>query len=244
MTDVKIIYEDADIVALNKPAGLLVHGIYRHLEAKHTEKTLADWLIEKYPEINGVGDPAVGGIERAGIVHRLDRETSGVMVVAKNQKAFEFLKNQFQNRDIRKSYIALVWGRVKEKTGVIDKPISIKSGSVKRTVFKGKMTRTAVTEYETQKYFRYKEEFMTLLIARPRTGRTHQIRVHLNAIGHPVVGDKMYGKKPIPEGLKRHFLHAESLRLVLPNGKSISLNADLAEDLSRFLSSLEEADLD
>lgn len=239
---IDILYKDGDVLIINKPAGILVHGVYGRDGAKHTEETLVDWLLEHYPEIEGVGDVLSGGtIERAGIVHRLDRETSGVMVIAKNQDAFRFLKNQFQSREVKKTYEALVWGRLKNKSGVIDKPISIKGGSVKRTVFKGKMTREAVTRYEVVKEFRGGDG-MTLLKVIPKTGRTHQVRVHLNSIGHPVVGDKIYGKKKIPEKLERHFLHAESLELVLPSRKNIKVTTDLPNELESFLRGLSAAD--
>lgn len=241
--EIKVLYEDNDVIAVNKPAGVLVHGVYDRSGPKHEGTTLADWIIQKYPEIHGVGEPNVGGAERAGIVHRLDKETSGVMVIAKTQAAFTSLKEQFQERSIQKEYLALVWGRVKNSEGVIDKPISIKDGSVKRTVFKGKMPREAVTKYRAETYYMYENDIpMTLLRVIPKTGRTHQIRVHLNAIGHPVVGDKLYGKKEIPERLSRHFLHAASLIFTLPGGKKIAVDAPLSKELDDFLSSLTPSD--
>jgi 23S rRNA pseudouridine1911/1915/1917 synthase len=173
----KILYEDKDLLLVDKPAGWLVHGIYHKGEAKHDEETLVDWIAKRYPEIKDVGDPSAGSGQvpqhsRAGIVHRLDRETSGVMVIARSQESFVYLKKLFQTRDIHKTYQTLVWGRVKNESGVIDKPISIVDGSVRRTVFKGKMTRPAVTSYSVVKFLKSEsgDEF-TLLEVSPKTGR-------------------------------------------------------------------------
>ena len=233
-----IIYEDDNILAINKPANLLVHptqaGIFnfqfpiskqipnsKFQIPNSDEKTLIDWLLKKYPEIKKVGDePTL----RPGIVHRLDKETSGVLIVAKNQKTFEFLKKQFQERKVKKAYIALVKGKIQKPKGKIDTPI-------KRFT----KTREAETEYEVIKRF----EGYTLLRVSPKTGRTHQIRIHLKSIGHPVVCDKLYTKKPhCPFGLKRHFLHASSLELTLPDNARIKIDANMPEDLQQALKSL------
>lgn len=202
--------------------------------------TLVDWLLERYPEIKNVGDePEL----RPGIVHRLDKDTSGVMVIAKNQEAFEFLKEQFKKRKIKKTYIALVQGDVKQKTGVIDIPIgrSKKSPLARLASLKAKgKLREAVTEYKVIKKFSVAEANYTLLEAYPKTGRTHQIRAHLKAIGHPIVGDKLYSKNAscLPK-LQRQFLHAASLELNLPSVSRIKLEADLPKDLQETLNSLE-----
>lgn len=228
-----ILYEDKEILVINKPAGLLVHGVFAKGKAKHREDTLADWLIDKYPNIANIGDaPNI----RPGLVHRLDRETSGVMVIAKTQESFLYLKKLFQNKEIKKTYLALVWGTVKENKGVIDKPISIVDGSVKRTVHKGKMKREAITKYEVIKRL----PKFTLLKVHPLTGRTHQIRVHLAAIGHPVVGDKLYGGKRQVLSVKgqvfsRQFLHADSIEFKSPSGKMLRLSADLPRDLAKII---------
>ncbi len=230
---ISILYEDKDILVINKPAGLLVHGIYAKGEAKHLGDTLADWLINKYPNIASIGDaPNI----RPGLVHRLDKETSGVMVIAKTQEAFLYLKKLFQNKEIKKTYLALVWGTVKENKGVIDKPISIVDGSVKRTVYKGKMKREAITKYEVIKRL----PKFTLLKVHPLTGRTHQIRVHLASIGHPVVGDRLYGGKRQMlnvngQMLDRQFLHADSIEFLSPSGKMIKVGADLPTELQKIL---------
>jgi len=235
MEDIKIIYEDKDILAINKPAGLLVHPAL-----KTHEKTLVDWLVEKYPEVKNVGDlPEL----RPGIVHRLDKDTSGVLLIAKNQRAFEYLKLQFQNRKIKKKYIALVHGDVKPpggaKSGVIELPIAKSKKDFRKRSAAGKLagkTRDAITEYKIiEKFSKY-----TLLDVFPKTGRTHQIRVHFREIGHPIVCDKLYGFKNAfcPSEIKQHFLHANYLEFVLPNGSLARIEADLPFDMENFLEGL------
>jgi 23S rRNA pseudouridine1911/1915/1917 synthase len=225
--DIKIIYEDDDIIAVNKPAGIIVHGVV---------DSLVDWLIKKYQGIKNVGEDK----SRPGIVHRLDKDTSGVLLIAKNQKTFEYLKEQFQKRKIKKKYIALVWGKLKGEKGIIDLPIGkSKSDFRKKSTRKaiGKI-REAITEYKTLQVVKSSAfDNYTLVEVYPKTGRTHQIRVHFKAIGHPIVCDKLYGpkKQECPFGLSRHFLHASSLELTLPNGARIKLEADLPEDLSRII---------
>lgn len=233
--NITVLYEDADLVAVNKPAGVLVHGIFARGEARHNEETLVDWATHRYPAMRQVGDmPSM----RPGVVHRLDRETSGVMVLAKTQEAFTYLKEQFKNRHIRKTYLALVWGVPKERKGVIDKPISIVDGSVRRTVFKGKMQREAITEYEVVHTYMSELGEVSLVRAYPKTGRTHQIRVHFASINCPLVGDKLYGKKYSLTGLDRHFLHADSLELPLRGGKRITLSAEMPAELQDLISRL------
>lgn len=235
LTEPIILYEDKDLLLVDKPAGWLVHGIYHKGEARHTEETLTDWVAKRYPEIKDVGDvPA----QRGGIVHRLDRETSGVMVIARTQESFTALKKMFQLRDIHKTYQALVWGRVKTNSGVINKPISIIDGSVKRTVFKGKMSREAVTEYKVIGRYESEGEPLTLVEVSPKTGRTHQIRVHFSSMGHSVVGDKLYGKKGSLEGLERQFLHAHKIEFTSPSGKSIVGTSKLPRELEKVLTRL------
>jgi 23S rRNA pseudouridine1911/1915/1917 synthase len=230
----EVLLENKDFVILNKPAGLLVHGVFDKHGAKHSESTLTDWLARHYPETQQVGDVPE---QRGGIVHRLDRETSGAIVVARTQEAFSQLKKLFQTRKVHKTYVALVWGKVQDDQGVVDKPISIKDGSVKRTVFKGKMTREAVTEYRVVgRYSDGKDEF-TLLEVSPKTGRTHQIRVHLSSIGQPVVGDKLYGKKGTVADLDRQFLHAAKIAFEF-DARAIEAAAPLPKELVDVLARL------
>ncbi len=240
----EIIYEDKDVLAINKPARLLVHGT-----EKSEDKTLVDWLVENYPEIRNVGDlPSEGKATffRPGIVHRLDKDTSGILLVAKNQKTFEYLKKLFQEREIKKKYIALVLGKIKNEKGIIDLPIGKSKKDFRKRASIGKLTgkiREAITEYKVLERFPASvagQQGYTLVEARPKTGRTHQIRAHFKAIGHSLVCDKLYGPKnqDCPAGLGRHFLHATSLEFVLPDGSKVMLEADLPEDLNKTLSFL------
>lgn len=240
MKEIEIIYEDENFVAVNKPAGLLVHSIKvrdKGSEIKKGELTLVDWIIEKYPDIKKVGDdPEM----RPGIVHRLDKNTSGVIIIAKNQEYFDYLKKFFQTHEMKKIYFALVYGRVKENKGVIEKPISLKADSIKRTVWDGKMTKEAITEYKVLKRFLKDNSEFTLLQAEPKTGRTHQIRIHFSSIGHPIVGDSLYGPKENLFGLHRQFLHAHSLEFSKSNGQRIKIEADLPEELSAIIDTLKK----
>jgi len=234
--NIKIIYEDKDIVVINKPAGLIVHS-----DGKTEEPTVSDWVLENYPEAEGVGEPLVLSsgeiIKRPGIVHRLDRETSGVLLVAKNQKTFLFLKEQFKNRKIEKSYRAFVYGKIKNDGGVIDRPIGrskndFRKWSAQRGA-RGRM-REAVTEYKVP----WKNDEFSFVKVNPKTGRTHQIRVHFKAINHPIVCDKLYApKRECALGFERLALHAYSLEFNLPNGERIKVEAELPED---FLSVIDQ----
>lgn len=247
---IRVIYKDKNFLAVYKPAGLLVHPAkfrIKNLELRIKEPTLVDWLLKYYPEISAVGGSAFGGKNigddsktRPGIVHRLDKDTSGVILVARNQKYFEYLKNLFQTRQIKKTYLALVWGKLEPRTGVIKKPISIKSGAVKRTVWKGRLEKEAITEYKVVKFIKLKvnkekEGFFSLVKVFPKTGRTHQIRVHLASVGHPIVGDSLYGPKKNPFGLKRQFLHAESLEFSAEEGKRIKIEAEPPAELKNII---------
>lgn len=218
----EILYEDENVIVVNKPAGLTVHP-----SSHEPTGTLTDYLLEKYPEIKGVGDPLTGQgqeILRPGLVHRLDKDTSGVLIVARNQKSFEFLKNQFQERRVSKQYIALVAGRVVKEEGTIDLPIARYRKMPTRQVAvrnikqaRGKI-REAVTKYKVLRHLVIEGKPFTLVVAFPETGRLHQIRAHFAAIGHPLAGDMKYGKKNKVQisGLGRHFLHASSLAVNMP----------------------------
>lgn len=250
MISPKIIYEDKDILVIDKPAGLMVHS-----DERAKEKTLVDWVLEKYPEIKGVGDdPEL----RPGIVHRLDKDTSGVLLIVKKQKAFKFFKKQFaahalelKNEEqegnvgekiqgIKKRYIALVCGAVRDDKGVINRPIGKSAFDFRKKAAGGKMRgeeRGAITEYRVLE--RLKDSggsSYTLLEAFPRTGRTHQIRVHLRAIGHPVARDSLYGfKQACPVWLSRMFLHAASLEITMLSGERKKFEAELPADLEKAL---------
>lgn len=224
----KIVYKDKDVLVLNKPAGLTAHAIN-----PEQDDTLVNGLIAHYPEIKNVGEDSL----RPGIVHRLDKDTSGLMVVAKNNTAFDFLKKQFQERHIIKKYLALVIGQVKDKKGIITKAISLsKKDHRKRSALLDAQAKKAWTEYRILKKFKD----YTLLEVRIKTGRTHQIRVHLASIGHPVAGDQQYKFKRQPElaGLKRQFLHAAYLKFQLPDGKMMEFKSELPKDLEEVIGTI------
>jgi 23S rRNA pseudouridine1911/1915/1917 synthase len=237
MVDIKIIYEDADVVAINKPAGVRTHP-----DAHGSGETIADWFLNNYPNSSEVGEPLTlpdgQVISRPGIVHRLDKDTSGIMILAKHQEAYLFLKEQFQARDLSKTYRALVYGVLKAPSGTIEVPIgrSRKDPRV-RVAHEGAVgvLRPAVTEYAVLEQFRGH----ALVEARPKTGRTHQIRVHFKSIGHPIVCDSLYApKEPCLPGLDRQALHAYSLELTLPSGTGAKLEAELPADFQAALDKL------
>jgi 23S rRNA pseudouridine1911/1915/1917 synthase len=240
MSAPEIIFENHDFVVVNKPAGLMVHAARvsskrrdaarRVDEARATEPTLVDWLRVRYPGVKNVGDdPAL----RPGIVHRLDKATSGVMIVAKTQASFERLKKLFQEHRMRKTYFALVSGVPKNKKGTIDAPIGIKNGTLKRSVHSSKMAKSAVTEYSVvKKIGEDNREQYALLKVTPKTGRTHQIRVHLASIGHPVVGDALYGRRAKADSASRLMLHAAALEFSDGTGSHFAFEAPLPPEFS------------
>lgn len=231
-----ILYEDRDVAVLNKPAGIAVHPSAHHPQAH----TLVAELLRRWPQIQDVGDdPAV----RPGIVHRLDKDTSGVLVVAKHPRAFAHLKGEFQSHRVGKTYIALVLGRMPAKEGTIAKPIGRSRAFGKLTTRSPRGTvREAITRWRKLKEYRdARGTIFTLLEVKPETGRTHQIRVHLAAIGHPVIGDALYGgssAKAYRQALGRQFLHASAIAFELPSGGRLSVEAELPAELRDFLAGL------
>jgi 23S rRNA pseudouridine1911/1915/1917 synthase len=229
--EIRVILESKDFIAVAKPAGLAVHQarISRNRGERERSGTLVDWLRLRYPEVSAVGDDPA---ERPGIVHRLDKDTSGVLIIARTQPFYLCLKKQFQEHVVKKSYLALVWGTL-PKSGVIDKPIGLKPGSIKHsTVAKNmKMVKPAVTEFETLWTSEKDGEAFTFVRLEPRTGRTHQLRVHLASIGHPIVGDPLYSPRKNPWQLSRQYLHAEWIEFGTESGKRFHLACDLPEDL-------------
>ncbi len=224
----KIIYEDKNIIVINKPADLIVHP--NNPEQKNT---LVDELLAYCPEIKNVGNDPM----RPGIVHRLDKDTSGLIIIAKNNHSFAYLKKQFSERKIVKKYLALVHGQVKDEKGIITKSISFsKKDRKKRSALLDEKSKKAWTEYKVVKRFK-KYTLLEIII---KTGRTHQIRVHLSSIGHPIAGDKQYKFKRqlLPENLNRQFLHASYLKFKLPDGKIMEFKLDLPEDLKNVLQNL------
>ncbi len=219
-----ILYEDADLVAIDKPAGMVVHagaGIH--------SGTLVNALLHRFAALSGVG-----GALRPGIVHRLDRFTSGVLLVAKNDAAHQRLAAQFSGRQVEKVYLAMVHGQVKQEHGRIERPIARDPVHRTRMTARLEKGRAAWSEYRV---LRRLPRF-TLLEVRIGTGRTHQIRVHLSSIGHPVVGDTLYGAPARMEGsppLGRYFLHAHSIRFHHPvTGAEILLTSPLPPELESW----------
>jgi 23S rRNA pseudouridine1911/1915/1917 synthase len=233
-----IVYEDASLLVLNKPAGLIVH----QKNETDNQASLVDWVIEHYPSLADVGEPFIASgfkSRRAGIVHRLDKETSGLILVAKNDDAFYFMKKQFQEHTISKSYFALVYGRPAMSPGVIDAPLG-RVGMKRTTRLEGTKLidgKASITEYESIRFF----EKYTLVNVMPKTGRTHQIRVHLKSINCPIAGDTVYAPKgwQPPTGLTRLFLHAYKLSFVTPDSNSLTVECDLPEELQKVLDMLQ-----
>ena len=241
-SQIQIVYEDDDILVIDKPAGLLTHRVSKINDSS----TVVSWLLKYYPDVknvyNHLGEDPEWEAMRPGIVHRLDKETSGLIVIAKNQNSFDFLKNIFKTRDIKKMYITLVYGHLKEKSGIINAPIGKYGGrQTTRTVVGRRYLKEkeAVTEYKVLKEYR---DF-SLLEVRPHTGRTHQIRVHLKSIGHPIVCDLLYRTKKMtcPAELGRLFLHAKSLRFDTLSGRALNIELDLPQELTNFLVGLDNS---
>lgn len=236
MEALDIIYEDGDVLVLDKPSGLVVH-----FDGKTKEPSVADWLIEKHPEITNVGETQYIGdkkIHRPGIVHRLDRDTSGVLIVAKNQEAFIYLKQQFEESNISKVYRVFLYGVPKDMEGIIDLPIGRSNKDFRlRSASKGARgkLREALTQYTVLKEngeYSYTE-------ARPKTGRTHQLRAHFKALQHPIVCDPLYApKRECALGFKRLALHSYSLTLTLPSGATLCAEAPLPKDFRSALKAL------
>jgi len=227
-----ILYEDDDVLVIDKPAGVVVFP-----EGQTTEKTLIDYLIEEKPELKDAGEAP-----RFGMVHRLDKDTSGILLVAKTPDTLIFLQKQFKSREVEKKYTALATGVVKEDRGTIHTLIGRAKNDPRKQAahsleYKGKTgLREAITEYKILQRF----EQYTLLEVTIKTGRKHQIRCHLAHIRHPIAGDTLYGFKdsPKPEGLVHQFLHAGYLKIQLPDGQAKEFNSNLPQDLQNILDNL------
>lgn len=219
-----IVYEDEHLLVVNKPAGMVVHPAARMVSG-----TLVNALLAHCPQVADVG-----GSDRAGIVHRLDRETSGLIVVAKNPEAHAALQRQFKRRLVRKTYVALVEGQVQPREGIIEVPIG-RDPKDRTRMAVSRTGRPAVTQYRVVEIFPQ----YTLLEVRPHTGRTHQIRVHLAWLGYPVVGDRVYGRRRQTLMPDRHFLHARDLAFTHPvTGEKLALSAPLPPELASVLNQL------
>jgi 23S rRNA pseudouridine1911/1915/1917 synthase len=229
-----IVYQDQDLIVVDKPAGMVVHPA-----AGHASGTLVNALLHHVDDLSGIG-----GEKRPGIVHRLDRGTSGLMVVAKHDAAHEELARQFQEREVEKEYIALVWGEVMAGRR-IDEPIGRDPSNRKKMSARARRSREAVTRIVRAE----RVKTLTLAHVAIHTGRTHQIRVHLSAIGHPIVGDPLYGgvHRRVPGDLRavthleRPFLHAARLAFKHPSdGRRMAFTSELPADLQRVLDELRE----
>ena len=239
--NIHILYEDDEVLVLNKPSGIVVHP-----DGRTKEPTVADWVLEHYPSIRGVGETIelTSGdvIEKWGIVHRLDRETSGVLLIAKTQASFLNLKKQFQDRTITKTYRAIVHGFFKECEGTIDRPIGRSASDFrKRSAEYGARgdLREAVTDYRVLGEGETVGVKLSYLEAAPHTGRTHQIRVHLKAINHPILCDKLYAPKlPCLAPMGRVALHAFSVVFKSQDGTVRKIEAPLPGDFRGELAEL------
>ncbi len=223
-----ILYEDRYIVVINKPAGIVVHPGHGVVS-----DTVVQWFAQRFPESVSVGDP-----QRPGVVHRLDKDTSGVLVLARDQQTFENLKDQFKKHRVRKEYMALVFGVPGESKGRITRPLArSKRNPLRRTV--DPEGKEAITEWKKEESFQGK---YALLRVFPMTGRMHQIRVHLHFLGFPIVGDALYTfkRQRSPQGVTHHLLHAEKLTVMLPGGKRKTFLAPLPDDFANTLSNLRD----
>lgn len=223
--DLDIIFENDDLIVINKPAGMVVHP-----SAGHQSGTLVHAILAHAPDLRGVGEE-----KRPGVVHRLDKDTSGLIVVAKHDEAMVWLQAQFKQRSVEKKYLALVDGCPQTPSGRIEAPVGRDPSHRKRmAVVPSSRGREALTIFHTLE----KLSLHTLLEVSPRTGRTHQIRVHLAFIGIPIVGDRLYGRRKPSFPLSRQFLHAAGLKIALPGGEQVEFKAPLPEELQSALDEL------
>jgi 23S rRNA pseudouridine1911/1915/1917 synthase len=250
-----IVYEDDDLAIINKPAGMMVHAGAGATEDARNRGTLVNALLHRFQALSGVG-----GELRPGIVHRLDRGTSGLMVVAKNDEAHRRLARQFSQREVHKTYVALVHGWPKKDRGTIQSAISRDVQRRTRMTTRRSDGREAVTHYAVTRKIDSPYGKLSLVELKIETGRTHQIRVHMASLGHPVVGDTLYGAPremrtesgkrrtagaPATIALERNFLHSAALELAHPRtGKRLSFTRGLPEELVKFLEKLDRAGVD
>lgn len=236
--DFPVIYEDKECLVINKPAGVSVYPI----NEEDKSVTIVDYSLQNFKV--KFKDP-----ERPGIVHRLDKETSGVLILAKNQKALDYLMAQFKQREVKKVYLALVYGIMQHPEGIIDSPIQRSHKHRKKMSLAAAGTgRQAISQYKVLKEYRLDPKHLVSLVeVRIHTGRTHQIRVHMSSIGHPVIGDVTYGNPSMNRkfikkfGLKRQFLHAHLVEFKTPvKDKQVSVVAELPDDLKNLETRLQQ----
>lgn len=229
-TPLKILYNNHGLLIIDKPAGLTVHP-----GAGFKGETLASALLYQFKDIHLVGED-----HRPGIVHRLDKDTSGVILVATTQEMYEHLKDAFAERKVKKEYVALVSGKLEKQYGFIETPMGKSKTDFRKQTTKNPVEgKEAVTEYRVLEHLVSGVDEYTLILVKLHTGRTHQIRVHLASIGHPLMGDSLYGgKKTELAGLKRQFLHAKKIEVQLPDKTWIEAESELAQDLKEVLENL------
>lgn len=240
-----IVYEDESVLVISKPEGWLTHE-----DGRTEAPTVVDWFLSRVPEAAGVGEegysPAGKELNRSGIVHRLDRETSGILILAKTQEAHQHLKQQFKDRKVFKEYRAFVHGRIHDRWATINRPIGRSSKDSRlRSAMKGAkgIMREAMTDIERIGVGEYQDEAFSYVKLVPKTGRTHQLRVHLRAIDRPIVGDQLYSihiKDSNHLGMSRLALHAHILELELPNGSTERLLAPLPQEFEDAAERIEE----
>ena len=228
----QILFENDDVLVINKPAGLIVHP-----DGKNKKPTLTDWIEENYPNLKGIGEPAIYNdeeIDRPGIVHRLDEQTSGAILIAKTPESYTLFKNQFMNREVEKEYHAFVWGHFKETKGVIDAPIGRSADPRRRLAGRGARgeLREAVTAWQVLTQFEdEKNDKFAFVVLQPKTGRTHQLRVHMKYIQRPIVSDHTYAKdRPDALGFQRVALHARKISFKYNGGTKIEVEAPYPPD--------------
>jgi 23S rRNA pseudouridine1911/1915/1917 synthase len=240
---IDIITQNSDYIVINKPAGISVHA-----SGQRQEYTVSDWVVEQFPQTKDVGEPLKISngtlIARHGIVHRLDKDTSGALIIALTQETYQFFKKQFQEREIKKSYRAFLHGNLKEEHITIQEPIGRhKKDFRKRTTVRNSRgeLKPAITFFHILKRAKIEDEPVMFVEAQPKTGRTHQIRVHARYIQHPVVSDPLYTrKKENPLGFKRLALHAYSLEFKDKEGFTQKVIAEFPEDFRQAIEVIEQ----
>jgi 23S rRNA pseudouridine1911/1915/1917 synthase len=240
LDNITVLYEDDHYAAINKPAGLVVHPDGK---MKEKEVYVTDWVLANYPEAKDVGEPINqtdgSTIYRPGIVHRIDRETSGVLMIAKTAEGHAALKEQFQNRTVKKKYHAFVYGKLEEAFGIINRPIG-RSGSDFRKWSAQRGARGEMREAETWYSSIFSTKDASFVETEPKTGRTHQIRVHMLAINHPLIADSLYAPgRPKLLGFERMALHASELTFTNLEGKEVLVRAPLPADFIAAAKELE-----
>ncbi|MFC1809875.1 RluA family pseudouridine synthase [Patescibacteria group bacterium] len=231
----EVVFENNDILVVNKPSGMVVHPTN---EGKHFTGTLVNALLNN-PGKENLSN--VGGDLRPGIVHRLDKDTSGLLIIAKNNKIHRYLIKKMKERTIEKTYYALILGEPETEEGTIDAPLTRARRDYKRiTLSTEGEGREAITKYKVKNVFEYEGKRFSLIEANILTGRTHQIRVHFSSIGHPVIGDEIYGNKKVNSLFKldRFFLHAAQLKFEMPDGTEIKIKKDLPKELKKVIHNL------